>query len=90
MVVVMYTDQLVHIGYITEEWWDEFTYRWGNVIEIDIPEDILKSWYKEKLEEKYECSFWKWYCEESIADDMDEFFDFTDWRPFLADVKRWH
>lgn len=90
MVVVMYTDRLVGIGYITEEWWDEFTMRHGNMIEIDVPKDILKEYYKVKLQPDYKCSFWKWYCEESIADDMDDLFEFTDWRPFLVDIVRWY
>lgn len=90
MVVTMYTDRLVSIGYITEEWWDEFTMRHGNTIDIDVPEDILRKYYKAKLQPDYKCSFKHWLYEESIADDMDDLFASTDWRPTNADIIKWY
>lgn len=90
MLMTMYTDKLRDIGYISEEWWDEWTWEHGNVVEIDIPKEVLKDYYKAKLQDIYDgMSFWKWYCEESVADDMDGLFDYTDWRPFLVDVVNW-
>ena len=90
MRICMYTDRLVAIGYITEEWWDEWTWDHGNFVDIDIPEDVLRNYYEEKLKNDYgNISFEQWYSEESVADDMDGLFDFTDWRPFLADIVAW-
>lgn len=89
MLVCMYTDNLMDIGYITEEWWDEWTYQHGNLVEINVPDNLLKSYYLDKLKDQYNMSFWKWYIEESIAEDMDGLFDYTEWRPFLADIVRW-
>lgn len=90
MTICMYTDLLVAIGYITEEWWDEWTMTHGNMVEIDVPKEILKAYYHDRLERCYDgMSFWRWYAEESIADDMDGLFGYTDWRPFLADVMDW-
>jgi len=90
MVMVMYTDLLMNIGYISEEWWDKWTWKHGNMVEIDIPKDLLKAYYLEKLQDQYNgISFWRWYSEESIADDMDGFFEWTEWRPFLADIVSW-
>lgn len=86
----MYTDLLSAIGYITEEWWDEWTTAHGNLVDIDVPEDILRAYYFEELAEDFDnIPFEKWYYEESTADDMDGLFGFTEWRPFLADVVDW-
>lgn len=91
MEMAMYTDMLVSIGYISEQWWDKWTMEHGNVISIIIPKGILQSYYYDVLSKKYDgISFWKWYCEESVADDMDGLFDYTDWRPFLADIRSWY
>ena len=61
----------------------------GNLIDIDVPEYLLRKWYEERLvpagvEGK---DFEDWFWNYSIADDMDGFFNFTEWRPFLADIK---
>lgn len=91
MTLCMYTDQLVDIGYITSEWWDEWTWGHGNFIEIDIPEEKLRDWYENRLVpagvegNDFEDWFWNY----SVADDMDGFFNYSDWRPFLADVVEW-
>ena len=74
---------------LTEEFWDEWTETWGNLVDIDVPEDLLRKWYEEHLvpagvEGK---DFEDWFWNYSIADDMDGFFNFTEWRPFLADIK---
>lgn len=90
MTIVMYTDCIKGIGYISEEWWDEWTWENGNLVEIDVPENILRSYYLEELAEDYHnISFEQWYSEEFIADDMDGLFEYTDWRPFLADIVSW-
>lgn len=90
MTIVMYTDLLVGLGYITEDWWDEWTWEHGNLVDVDVPEKILKSYYLEKLARDFGyIPFEHWYYEESTADDMDGLFDFTEWRPFLVDVKEW-
>jgi hypothetical protein len=84
----MYANQLVEIGCITEEFWDEWTETCDNLVGIDIPEDLLRKWYEESLvpagvEGK---DFEDWFWNYSIADDMDGFFNFTEWRPRKADV----
>lgn len=90
MLITMYTDRLVNIGYITPEWWKEWTDANGNMIDVDVPSDILKSYYLKKLADKYDyMPFIKWYYEESVAYDMDDLFEFTDWRPYLVDIKEW-
>lgn len=90
MTMVMYTDQLVGIGYISHQWWDEWTYFRSNLMEIDIPENVLRDFYEKNLKADYNgITFEDWYSNESIADDMDGFFNCTDWRPFLADIKSW-
>ena len=90
MTICMYTDLLVAIGYIAEEWWDKWTAAHGNMVDIDVPEDILRAYYFERLAKDYdEAPFEEWYYEESTADDMDGLFGFTEWRPFLADVVDW-
>lgn len=90
MIITMYTDNLLEIGFITEDWWDEWTLDHGNLVDIDVPEEIVKSYYSEKVAENYgNIPFEHWYYEESTADDMDGLFDFTEWRPFLVDVKEW-
>lgn len=90
MKIVMYTDLLWAIGFITEDWWNEWTLHHGNMVVIDVPEEILRSYYTEKVAKDYgNIPFDQWYHEESIADDMDGLFEFTEWRPFLVDVKEW-
>lgn len=87
MTICMYTDLLVAIGYITEEWWDEWTMAHGNMVDIDVPEDILMAYYFERLANDYDdAPFEEWYYNLSIADDMDGLFEFTEWRPFLEDI----
>lgn len=87
MVVVMYTDLLVGVGYLKEQEWEENTWEHGNLIEVNVPKGILEEYYKDRLADNYDhIPFEKWYFEESIADDMDGLFRYTDWRPFRADV----
>lgn len=89
--IVIYTDILLDTGYITEEWWDEWTWEHGNFVEMSVPENILKDYYEAKVADKYDqMPFEKWYSEESVAEDMDGLFYFTEWRPFLADITRWY
>lgn len=88
--VVMYTDLLRDIGYISYEFWDRWTLQYGNLVDVGIPRTILRRWYDTHIKQKYEgMSFWKWYCEESLAEDMDGFFNYTEWRPFLVDILDW-
>ena len=89
MEVCMYMDCLMSCGYISREDWDAVSGRFGNLIEVNVPKQILSRYYKEKLKEKYNTSFWAWYCNESIVDDFDELIGFNGWYPFLADVKGW-
>ena len=88
--ITMYTDNLMIIGYITEEWWTEWTKENGNLIDILIPEKILMDYYEAKVADKYDgIPFEKWYSDVSVAEDMDDLFYFTEWRPFLADITKW-
>lgn len=90
MTICMYTDLLMNLGYISEKWWDEWTWENGNLVDIEVPEEILRAYYNERLAEDFDnIPFEKWYYEESTADDMDGLFAFTEWRPFLADVVAW-
>ena len=87
MITCMYTDKLVDAGLIDGNEWEVMTWDYGNFVGVDIPDNILKSYYEEKVKDDYNgMSFGQWYEEESIADDMDGLFDFTDWRPFLTDI----
>lgn len=84
-----YLDNLVNIGYISEKDWDDVSNRFDNTIEIDVPEDLLRQYYEEKLKDKYNMDFNNWYYDESICDDFDGLFGFRGWTPFLADVPQW-
>ena len=42
---------------------------WGQMIEIPVPEDLLKEWFDGTDEE-----FWQWFNEESTADDCDSLY----------------
>ena len=81
MIITMYKDQLVAIGMRKEE--DCVR---SNMADVDVPEEILRSWYYNRLSELYEGDFEWWYMEESMCDDMDGFFQFTDWRPEEKDL----
>lgn len=43
---------------------------WGQMIEIPVPEDLLKEWFDGTDEE-----FWRWFNDESTADDTDTLYD---------------
>ena len=90
MTACIYLDQLLHCGFISEGDWDVVSMRFDNSIEIDVPEDVLRSYYSEMLQGNYEgMPFWKWYSEESICDDFDGLIGYRGWYPFLADVHGW-
>lgn len=81
MLITIYKDQLVSIGMRKEE-----DCEGCNIVDVDVPEEILRSWYYNRLSELYEGDFEWWYREESMCDDMDGFFQFTDWRPEEKDL----
>jgi len=81
MIITMYKDQLVAIGMRNEE--DCMV---SNMVDVDVPGEILRSWYYNRLSELYEGDFEYWYRKESMCDDMDGFFQFTDWRPEENDI----
>ena len=43
---------------------------WGQMIEIPVPENLFKEWFDGTDEE-----FWKWFNDESTADDTDTIYD---------------
>lgn len=90
MEVCMYMDRLMNWGYISEEDWDAVSMRFDNSICVDVPENILREYYNEKVKECYNnMPFEKWYSEESICDDFDDLIGFDGWHPSLTDVKYW-
>ena len=87
MWISMYKDKLVDIGYMNAKEWDADSYIKDNTCAIDVPEEILKAYYRDRVAKwLFGKPFSEWYSQLSIADDMDELFDYTEWRPFLADV----
>ena len=54
---------------------------WGQMIEIPVPRGLLKQWWYEcgnsedGWDECTEHDFWKWFNEESTADDTDTLYD---------------
>jgi len=80
--VIMYRDQLEHEGLLEEREDDNLTY-------VEIPTVLLRRWYEWKLKEFYPEGFEHWLYEESIADDMDDFFFWTSWRPDEDQMEDW-
>lgn len=76
MCICIYKDQLIPLGLATEEQCDE-----GNLVDIDVPEDLLHEWFKRKIEPDVDYGFDRWYKEESVADDMDGFLNWSEFVP---------
>ena len=80
--VTIYTDT-------TGQYTDEEIDRWGNLLDIPVPEDLLWEWYKdcERFDREESCwvpdggytdstyeDFRKWYEEEYTADDVNSLY----------------
>lgn len=62
----------------TEEEIEEMQGIFGQMIEIEVPEDLLFQWFVEQEWEDYSTDikdFYRWVYEESVADDADTLFD---------------
>ena len=85
--VTIYADTT---GQFTEEEIEQMqNSNWGQMIEIPVPADLLKQWWDDCLEfdreygdepedgwgEVTDDDFWRWYKEESTADDCDSLYD---------------
>lgn len=84
--MVMYADVLMNEGMISQEYWEKMSDRFDNMVDVEIPDHILREYYLLELKAKYQVPFEEWFYQESVADDMDGLFAFTDWRPKEGDV----
>lgn len=73
MCLCSYMDTVGHItGFFTED--DCWSY--GNLVDVDVPEDILNRWYNESgLYD--DIDFETWYYDISTADDAEQFWEWN-------------
>lgn len=76
MYICMFKDQLIPLGLATEE-----ECLRGNLVDVDVPEELLKAWFQEKIQPEVDYDFETWYKEESVADDMDGFLQLSGFVP---------
>ena len=81
----VYMDTLVRGGVITESEYEfVLNERDGdNIIEMDVPKDVLTYYYYDYLFDRYEMNFVDWYANESICDDFDRVIGCCGWVPDL-------